>query len=107
MYTRLVEIRTKTGKARDFSSTLNDRVLPILKKQPGFMDEITLVSRNDPDRILALSFWDTQDHAERYNHEQYPTVREMITPLLATEPRVETFDVDTSTTHKIARGKAA
>jgi hypothetical protein len=43
MFTRVVEIHTKTGKARDFNATLNEKVLPILKKQPGFVDEITLV----------------------------------------------------------------
>ncbi len=107
MFTRLVDVRTKSGKARDFSTTLNDKVLPLLKKQTGFLDEITLVSRADPDRILALSFWDTEEHAERYNREQYPTVRDMLLSALEEEPTVETFDVDTSTSHRIARGKAA
>jgi len=107
MFTRIVEIRTKAGKARDFNATLNEKVLPILKKQPGFVDEITLVSSTEPDRILALSFWDTEEKAERYNREQFPTVSEIVRPLLETAPKVETFNVDTSTMHKIATGKAA
>ncbi len=107
MFTRLVEVRTKSGKAKDFSTTLDDKVLPLLKKQTGFLDEITLVSRADPDRILALSFWDTEEHAERYNREQYSAVKQMLTSVLDNEPTVETFDVDTSTSHRIARGKAA
>jgi len=107
MFTRVVEIHTKTGKARDFNATLNEKVLPILKKQSGFVDEITLVSSTEPDRILALSFWDTEEQAERYNREQFPTVSEIIRPLLETAPKVETFNVDTSTMHKIATGKAA
>jgi heme-degrading monooxygenase HmoA len=107
MFTRIVEIRTKTGKARDFNATLTEKVLPILKKQPGFVDEITLVSSTEPDRVLALSFWDTEEQAERYNREQFPTVSEIVRPLLETAPKVETFNVDTSTMHKIATGKAA
>ncbi len=107
MFTRLVNVRTKSGKARDFSSTLNDKVLPLLKKQAGFLDEITLVSRTDPDRILALSFWETEEHAERYNREQYPVVKEMLASVLTGEPTIEKLDVDTSTSHRIARGKAA
>ena len=107
MFTRVVEIHTKTGKAKDFSTALNDKVLPLLKKQSGFIDEITLVSSTEPDRILALSFWQTEADAQRYNQEQFPKLTEMLAPILETPPRVETYNVDTSTTHKIVRGKAA
>ena len=107
MFTRVVEIRTKLGKTRDFSATLNEKVLPILRKQPGFIDEITLVSNTEPDRVLALSFWQSEADAKRYNREQYPKVAEILNSLLDIPPRVQTFDVDTSTTHHIAMGKAA
>jgi heme-degrading monooxygenase HmoA len=107
MFTRVVEIHTKTGKARDFNATLNEKVLPILQKQPGFVDEITLVSANEADRVLALSFWDNEEQAERYNREQFPKIQEMIQGLLDTAPKVQTFNVDTSTMHKITKGKAA
>jgi heme-degrading monooxygenase HmoA len=107
MFTRVVEIHTKAGKARDFSATLNEKVLPILRKQPGFVDEITLVSTHEPDLVLALSFWDSEEQAERYNREQFPKVQEIVQALLETAPRVKTFNVDTSTTHKITKGKAA
>ena len=107
MFTRVVEVHTKTGKSREFSTTLNEKVLPILRKQPGFVDEITLVSSSEPDRILALSFWQNEEQAERYHHEQFPKVTELLDNLLEGDPQVETFNVDTSTTHKIARGKAA
>ncbi len=107
MFTRVVEMRTKTGKARDFSATLNEKVLPILKKQAGFIDEITLVSSTDPDVILALSFWQTEADVQGYNQEQFPTITDIVGPLLETIPTVKTFNMDTSTTHKIAKGKAA
>jgi quinol monooxygenase YgiN len=107
MFTRVVEIRTKTGKFRDFSASLNDEVLPLLRKQPGFIDEITLISNTEPDHILALSFWHSEADAERYNREQFPTVTELISPLLETKPNVKTYNVDTSTTHNITKGKAA
>lgn len=107
MFTRVVHIQTKTGKARELSTTLNDKVMPILKKQPGFVDEITLVSTTDPDRVLALSFWESEANAQRYNDEQFPRINDIVLPLLETAPEVETFNVDFSTTHKITRGKAA
>jgi len=107
MFTRVVEITCKSGKAKELSSTINEKVLPILKKQPGFVDEAVLVSDTESTRILGLSFWNSKDDAERYHREQYPKIQEMLKPLLETEPVIRTFDVHTSTTHRIAPGKAA
>jgi len=107
MFTRTVEVTTKSGKGRELANTINDKVLPILKKQPGFVDETLLVSDAEPDRILALSFWNSKEDAERYHQEQYPAIREMVRHLLEAEPVIRTFNVDSSTTHRIAAGKAA
>lgn len=107
MFTRIVHIHTKTGKGRELSTSLNEKVLTLLKKQPGFVDEITLVSTTDPDQMLALSFWDSEQSAQRYNQELFPKINEIVKPFLQTDPRIETFHVDTSTTHKISKGKAA
>ncbi|MBZ5614151.1 MAG: antibiotic biosynthesis monooxygenase [Acidobacteriia bacterium] len=107
MFTRTVEVTTKPGKSQELTSIINDKVLPILKKQVGFVDETVLVSDTDPDRGLAISFWNTKQDAERYQKEQYPAIHEMIRPLLDADPVVRTFNVDSSTTHKIAATKAA
>ena len=107
MFTRTVELTTKPRKAKELSNTINDKVLPILKKQTGFVDETVLTSNTDPDRVLAISFWNSKEDAERYHQEQYPAIHEMIQPLLEADPVVRTFNVDSSTTHKIAATKAA
>jgi heme-degrading monooxygenase HmoA len=106
MFTRIVEVNTKSGKAKELATIINDKVLPILKRQVGFVDETVLSSDTDPDRVLALSFWNTREDAERYNREQYPAVHEMVRHLLETEPAIRTFNVNASTTHKIAASKA-
>jgi heme-degrading monooxygenase HmoA len=107
MFTRTVEVTTKSGKARELAAVINDKVLPILKKQTGFVDETVLVSEPEPDRVLAISFWNKKEDAERYQEGQYPAIHEMIRHLLETEPLVRTFNVASSTTHKIAADKAA
>jgi heme-degrading monooxygenase HmoA len=107
MYTRVVELTTKPGKAKELSSTIYNKALPILKKQAGFVDETVLVSDTEPSRILALSFWNSREDAERYHREAYPSIHGMVRSLLETEPLIRTFDVSASTTHKIAAGKAA
>jgi len=107
MFTRTVELTTKSGKGRELANTINDMVLPILKKQTGFVDETLLVSDAEPNRILALSFWNSKEDAERYRREQYPAIHEMVRHLLEADPVVQGFNVDSSTTHKIVAEKAA
>ena len=107
MFTRTVEVTTKSGKARELANIINDKVLPILKKQAGFVDETLLVSDAESNRIVALSFWNSKEDAEKYHREQYPAIHQMVRHLLEAEPVIRTFNVDSSTTHKIEAGKAA
>ncbi|MFB3814110.1 MAG: antibiotic biosynthesis monooxygenase [Terriglobales bacterium] len=107
MYTRVVEITAKPGKARELCSTINDKVLPMLRKHTGFVDETILISDQNPSMVLGISTWKTREDAERYNREDYPKVTDTIRNLCETTPTVRTFDVDTSTTHRVASGKAA
>ncbi len=107
MFTRVLEIASKAGKMKELSNTVTDKVLPILRNQPGFVDEIVLVSTEDPNRMLSMSFWRTQHDAEIYQNEQYSKINDLVKNLVETKPVVRTFNVDHSTQHKIAAGKAA
>ena len=107
MFSRVVAVKSKPGKAREFAKTIRDKILPILKGQPGFVDVILLSSNTEADQLLALSFWKSQQDAERYTHEEYPRINELISHLVESPPVSRTFDVDIFTSHKITRGKAA
>ena len=107
MYTRIVECHVKPEKKDEFSNKLRSEVLPILQKQPGFVDLIELVSERDRERQVAISFWNTREDAERYQRENYNRIVDLIRPMVKRDPTVETFNVNTSTTHRIAAGKAA
>ena len=107
MYTRVVELTSKSGKARELCDTIDEKVVPILKKQSGFVDETVLGSDAEPNRVLGLSFWNSKEDAERYHREQYPQIHEMMKHLLETDPVIRTFDVQSSTTHRITARKAA
>jgi heme-degrading monooxygenase HmoA len=107
MFTRVVELTSKSGKARELCNTIDDKVLPILNRQTGFVDETTIVSDTEPDRVLALSFWNTREDAQRYEREQFDTVQKAVQHLLEAAPVVRTFNVHTSTAHKVAAERAA
>ena len=105
MYTRNVSMKLKVNSATEFSRTLENDVIPMLRKQKGFKDEITLVApeRND---VVAISFWDRKEDAEAYNRDKYPEVLKTLSKLIEGTPKVESFEVANSTSHKIA-AKAA
>ena len=107
MFTRIVELTTKPGKNEQLSATINDKVLPILKKQRGFVDEMILVSDKEDNRVVGLSFWNTKEDAEQYHRTEYQHVHDMIRHLIESEPVIRTFNVHSSTSHRIAAGKAA
>ena len=107
MFGRVVAVNTKEGKARQLAKTIQEQILPILQSQPGFVDEIVLISDTDPDQVLALSFWESQKDAERYTHEQYPRINELISHLVSSAPVSRTFNVDAFSSHNVRAGKAA
>jgi hypothetical protein len=59
MFTRVVELKCKSGKTNELCSTISGKVLPVLRKQQGFQDEIVLVSNTRPNQLLTLSFWNS------------------------------------------------
>lgn len=106
MYTRIVETTSKHGKARELCHTIDDKVLPILRKQNGFVDELVMVSDREPNRVIAISLWKTKEDAQRYYREQFDNVKKTIQHLLEGAPDVRTFDVHTSTAHRVMAEKA-
>jgi heme-degrading monooxygenase HmoA len=107
MFTRIVEVTTKARKSNEVANAINEKILPFLRQQPGFLDETVLTSETESNRVLGISFWKTKEDAERYSREQFPKVNEILADLIETTPVVRTFHVHTSTPHKIAAGKAA
>src|ERR1700687_3363270 len=107
MFTRVVEVNSKPGKSHELANTINEKVLPILRQQAGFIDETVLTSETEPNRVMALSFWKTKETAEPYQREQCAKLTEILSHHLESPPAVRTFNVHTSTPHRIAAGKAA
>jgi heme-degrading monooxygenase HmoA len=105
MFARIVDFVSRPGKTRTLSETIQNKLLPIFRVQPGFIDEIVLESDVEPNRILTLSFWKTREQAERYNQETYPAVKEVLLASLETDPVVRTFNVASSTTSQHSRGQ--
>ena len=101
MFARSVTVRLKPNSVAEFNRTLEKEILPLLQKQKGFRDEISLVTSNGSD-VLGISLWDHKEDAEAYNRTTYPEVQKLLAKVSEGTPQVQTYDVATSTIHKVA-----
>lgn len=101
MYARHVAVRLKSNTLSDFTKTFETNVLPILRRQKGFQDEITFAMPGGID-VLAISLWDTKGNAEAYNTSGYPEVLKSLEKFLDGNPTLRVSDVISSTLHKAA-----
>jgi len=101
MFTRTVTMKLKANIAPEFNRSIENEILPLLRKQAGFRDEITFVA---PERseVLAISFWETKENCETYTQTGYPEVLKIVSKFVEGTPKVENFELLTSTLHKLA-----
>jgi hypothetical protein len=101
MFARSVSIHLKSNMLSDYTRTFEKDVLPLLRKQKGFTDEITLSNPTSLD-VIAISLWATRADAEAYNTKTYPEVLKTLARMIDGTPKVQTFEAVTSTFHKVA-----
>ena len=106
MFARNVSIRLKSNMLSDYTRTFDNDILPLLRRQNGFRDEITFASPGGVD-VTAISLWENRTDAEAYNTTTYPEVLKTMARFIDGTPKVQTSDVVSSTWHKIAVHAAA
>ena len=79
-------------------------VLPVLRKQNGFKDEITFHAADGAEAV-AISLWDRKENADNYSRDTYPEVLKTLAKVVEGTPKVENYEVANSTFHKIAARK--
>jgi hypothetical protein len=96
MIARNVSMRLKADSLAEFSRILEAEVLPLLRKQAGFQDDINFISTSGG-QAVGISFWDTQEHAEGYTQGGYPDALKSLGGVLEGSPQVHTWQMPTST----------
>src|SRR5438093_12823737 len=101
MYARNVSLHLKANTAPQFTQTLEKDVLPLLRQQNGFKDEISFVA---PDRseAVAISLWNRKEDADNYSPDIYPQLLMSLAKVAEGTLKVEAYEVSNSTFHKIA-----
>lgn len=106
MFARRVSLNLKPNTKAEFTRQLDKEIIPMLRKQKGFQDEITFVVPSGKE-AFAISLWDSKESAEAYNRGAYLEVTKLLSKVVDGTPQVETYEVSNSTYHKIAAPVAA
>jgi quinol monooxygenase YgiN len=106
MFARIVSLDLKPNTHKQFSELFEKQILPALRKQQGFKDEILLADPGAP-KVVAISLWDAKESADAYNSKAYPEAVKSLATVLEGAPEVKTYQLAYSTFYKIAAGVAA
>jgi hypothetical protein len=101
MYARSVSFHLRPGRAAEFTQLLDRDIIPVLRKQKGFQDEIAFVAPGGVDAV-GISVWDLKENADTYARGAYPGVLKALELVVEGTPQVQTYEVSNSTFHKIA-----
>jgi hypothetical protein len=101
MFARNVSIHLKSNTLSEYTRTFENDVLPLLRKQNGFKDEITFIGPSGVD-VTAISLWANKADADAYNINTYPQVLKTMSRFFEGTPKVQTSEVVNSTFHKVA-----
>jgi hypothetical protein len=106
MFARSVSIHLKPNSVAEFTRTIDREIIPLLRKQKGFQDEIAFVNQNGTEAV-GISLWDQKESAEAYGRGTYPEVLKTLAKVVEGTPQVQTYQVSNSTFHKVAAYAAA
>ena len=96
MFARIVEFIPKLEEKEVFVKVVRNEVLPILKKQPGFLEILPFVPETKTEKMITITLWAEKRDAERYEREAYPKVEGIVKPYLTTPVTFKHYNVETS-----------
>jgi len=100
MYARLVTTHLKPGKFDLLTRRFEEKVIPTLRKQPGFRDEVSFFDKNLGESV-AISFWETEADERKYEKDAYPEIVKALSDTFEGKPEVRRFEVANATMYKI------
>ena len=96
MFARIVEFVPKLEKKDELIKVMKNEVLPILKKQAGFLEILPFVPEMKNDKMVNITLWHEKKDAERYEREVFPRVEDIVRPYLATPITWRLYNVETT-----------
>ncbi len=96
MFARIVEFIPRAEKKQELVKVIRNEVLPILKKQSGFMELLPFFPEIKNEKVIAVTLWTEKVNAERYGREVFPKVEEILKPYLTAPITYKLYNVETT-----------
>jgi len=110
MFARIVESIPKIEmleKRDEILRVLKNEVLPIMRKQPGFLEFLPFTPEIKNERFISITLWADKKDAERYEREAFSKVQEIMKPYLATPMTSRNYTVETTLCEHFEKALAA
>jgi heme-degrading monooxygenase HmoA len=101
VHSQNVSFKLKAKSTAEFTRILEGEIIPLLRRQRGFEDEISFIAA-ERNEAVSISLWDKKDDAETYNQKTYPEVLKALSKVIEGTPKAEIFEVGNFTSHQIA-----
>lgn len=101
MYSRNTTFHVKPNMDKELAKKFESEVLPILRKANGFRDQIVLVGSGSNNESIGITLWDSKEQLDAYTRDTDPQVVRLFENLISGKPEVRTYQVSTSTSHKL------
>jgi hypothetical protein len=92
MFARLVTFQLKREMFNEFPILNEKEILPLLRKQKGFLEEFLLTAPNKIETV-AITLWEEKEFAEKYDREVFPEVVKMLNKYIEVFPVVKEFNL--------------
>ena len=93
MYARVLEMKARQGQARALCAAAEREILPIVKKYPGLVDVMWMIPEESPDSVIAVSWWQTSEAADKFQTEGYGPVAEIYRRFVEGDIRVRKCEI--------------
>ena len=100
MFARFVSFQLKPNSSPQFTELLEKKIIPSLRKQRGFKDEMLFIVPGGPE-MVAISLWESREDLEAYERAAYPEVTRLLANVVEKAPEVKTYQLGLSTLHKM------
>jgi heme-degrading monooxygenase HmoA len=107
MFARMLAFPVRMEEKEEFVALFKNEVLPILKKQPGFLEIIALFPETKNDKVITVSLWSDKHDAERYHRNFYPEIHQILKPYLLAAVEVKPYLVETTLCENFVHALAA
>jgi hypothetical protein len=100
LYARNVTFLIRANMQSDYTHIFENQILPLLKKQRGFKEEITLCNPDSP-AAVSITLWEHKSNADEYSTRAYPEGLKTLGKVIDGTPRVQMFETAVSTFHNV------